>query len=176
MTTTDRPHDASTHRAPTRCALGLGSNLGDPVANLDEAVRRLDTTPGITLVARSSNYRTPPWGPVPQDDFVNICVVVDTVLPPLDLLARCLEIENELGRVREVRWGPRVIDVDVLICGMERIAEATLEVPHPRMGERAFVLIPLAEIWPDAPLADGRTAAEALETCPDQDGVVRLDG
>jgi len=160
--------------APTRCALGLGSNLGDPAANLDEAVRRLEITPGITLVARSSNYRTPPWGPVPQDDFINICVVVDTTLSPKALLQRGLDIENEIGRVREVRWGPRVIDVDVLIYGMKTIAEPDLEVPHPRMGERAFVLIPLAEIWPDAPLADGRTAADALATCPEQDGVVKL--
>jgi len=175
MTMTNRAHDAPTRCAPTRCALGLGSNLGDPIANLDEAVRRLEATAGITLVARSSNYRTPPWGPVPQDDFVNICVVIDTTLRPQDLLKRCLEIENDLGRVREVRWGPRVIDVDVLIYGMETISAPDLEVPHPRMGDRAFVLIPLAEIWPDAPLADGRTAAAALETCPDQDGVVRLE-
>ncbi|MEM5583629.1 2-amino-4-hydroxy-6-hydroxymethyldihydropteridine diphosphokinase [Roseibium sp. AS2] len=162
--------------APTRSALGLGSNLGDPRFNLDEAVRRLEQTEGVTLVARSSDYRTPPWGPVKQDDFRNICVVVDTVLSPRDLLKRCLAIELELGRVRDERWGPRTIDIDVLIYGMERIAEADLEIPHPRMGDRAFVLIPLAEIWPDAPLADGRTAAEALETCPDQEGVVRLDG
>ncbi|MCL4159565.1 UNVERIFIED_CONTAM: hypothetical protein GTU68_023420 [Idotea baltica] len=162
--------------APTRSALGLGSNLGDPRSNLDEAVRRLEQTEGVTLVARSSDYRTPPWGPVKQDDFRNICVVVDTVLSPRDLLKRCLAIELELGRVRDERWGPRTIDIDVLIYGMERIAEADLEIPHPRMGDRAFVLIPLAEIWPDAPLADGRTAAEALETCPDQEGVVRLDG
>ncbi|WP_305988238.1 2-amino-4-hydroxy-6-hydroxymethyldihydropteridine diphosphokinase [Roseibium sp. MMSF_3544] len=169
MTTTHSMPDA-----PTRCALGLGSNLGDPAANLDEAVRLLDETDGITMVARSSNYRTPPWGPVPQDDFVNICVIVDTVLSPQALLGRCLEIENELGRIREVRWGPRIIDVDVLIYGVRKIHEDNLDVPHPRMGERAFVLIPLAEIWPDAPLGDGRTAAEALETCPDQDGVLRL--
>ncbi|PVB61571.1 2-amino-4-hydroxy-6-hydroxymethyldihydropteridine diphosphokinase [Labrenzia sp. 011] len=161
---------------PTRCALGLGSNLGDPKANVDEAVRRLELTEGVTLVARSSDYRTPPWGPVKQDDFRNICVVLDTTLSPRDLLKRCLAIEIELGRVRAERWGPRTIDIDVLIYGMERIAESDLEIPHPRMGDRAFVLIPLAEIWPDAPLADGRTAAEALESCPDQEGVVKLDG
>ncbi|MBG6144194.1 2-amino-4-hydroxy-6-hydroxymethyldihydropteridine diphosphokinase [Labrenzia sp. EL_159] len=160
--------------APFRSALGLGSNLGDPIGNLDDAVRRLSETDGITLVARSSNYRTPPWGPVPQDDFVNICVVIDTILNPQQLLKRCLEVENELGRVREVRWGPRVIDVDVLLYGSRNIHEDNLEVPHPRMGERAFVLVPLAEIWPDALLIDGRTAAEALETCPGQDGVIRM--
>lgn len=160
--------------APTRCALGLGSNLGDTKATLAEAVRRLDLTDGITLVSRSSDYRTPPWGPIPQDDFRNICVVVDTTLSPQALLNRCLDIENELGRVREVRWGPRTIDIDVLIFGLQTVREEDLEVPHPRMGDRAFVLIPLAEIWPDAPLGDGRTAAEALETCPDQEGVRKL--
>jgi 2-amino-4-hydroxy-6-hydroxymethyldihydropteridine diphosphokinase len=171
MTTSETAPDA-----PTRCALGLGSNLGDTRAQLDEAVRRLEETDGITLVARSSDYRTPPWGPVPQDDYRNICVVVDTTLSPRQLLRRCLAVEAELGRVRDVRWGPRTIDIDILICGMQKLAEADLEVPHPRMGDRAFVLIPLAEIWPDAPLADGRTAAEALETCPDRDGVVKLEG
>ncbi|MCV0429344.1 MAG: 2-amino-4-hydroxy-6-hydroxymethyldihydropteridine diphosphokinase [Roseibium sp.] len=161
--------------APTRCALGLGSNLGDRKANLDGALRRLEQSEGITLVARSSDYETPPWGPVPQDDYLNICTVVDTTLAPHDLLKRCLEIENELGRVRDVRWGPRTIDIDVLIYGSEKIEDDALELPHPRMRDRAFVLIPLAEIWPDAPIGDGRTAAEALETCPDQDGVVRLE-
>lgn len=169
MIITDRPSGA-----PTRCALGLGSNLGDPKSNLEEAVRRLQETAGITVVARSSDYRTPPWGPVPQDDYVNICLVVDTTLAPHDLLQRCLEIEKALGRVRDVRWGPRTLDIDLLIYGLRRLDEPDLEIPHPRMGDRAFVLIPLAEIWPDAPLGDGRTAAEALETCPDQDGVVKL--
>ncbi|EAV42014.1 6-hydroxymethyl-7,8-dihydropterin pyrophosphokinase [Roseibium aggregatum IAM 12614] len=168
--------DTAMADAPTRCALGLGSNLGDPKANLDEAIRRLEATPGIMLVSRSSDYRTPPWGPVPQDDFRNCCVVIDTTLSPQALLNRCLDIETELGRVRDVRWGPRTLDIDVLIYGLQRVAENDLEIPHPRMGDRAFVLIPLAEIWPDAPLGDGRTAMEALETCPDQDGVVRLDG
>ena len=161
-------------KAPTRCALGLGSNLGDTKANLKEAVSRLELTDGIELVARSSDYRTPPWGPVAQDDYRNICLVVDTSLTPRALLERCLEIERQLGRVRDVRWGPRIIDIDVLIYGPERVSEADLEIPHPRMAERAFVLVPLAEIWPGAPLGDGRTAAEALESCPDRDAVVRL--
>ncbi len=161
--------------APTRCALGLGSNLGNPKANLDEAVRRLEASGDMVLVSRSSDYRTPPWGPVPQDDYLNICIVVDTTLKPKALLDRCLDVERQLGRVRDVRWGPRTIDIDVLIYGLERVDEPDLEIPHPRMGERAFVLIPLAETWPDAPLGDGRTAAEALETCPDQEGVVRLE-
>jgi len=160
--------------APTRCALGLGSNLGDTRATIGKAIRRLEQTPGITLVLRSSDYRTPPWGPVPQDDYRNCCLVIDTLLSPIELLRRCLEIEAELGRVRDVRWGPRTIDIDVLIYGRETVVDPDLEVPHPRMADRAFVLIPLAEIWPDAPVGDGRSAAEALATCPDQDGVVKL--
>ncbi|MEP3431359.1 MAG: 2-amino-4-hydroxy-6-hydroxymethyldihydropteridine diphosphokinase [Roseibium sp.] len=163
------------HHSPIRCALGLGSNMGNTRAHLDTALSRLEASAEISLVARSSDYQTPPWGPVAQDDFRNICVVVETTLSPQVLLKRCLEIESEIGRVREVRWGPRIIDIDVLIYGEEKISEPDLELPHPRMGERAFVLIPLAEIWPDAPLGDGMTAIEALKTCPDQDGVMRLD-
>ncbi|WP_082837254.1 2-amino-4-hydroxy-6-hydroxymethyldihydropteridine diphosphokinase [Labrenzia sp. OB1] len=171
---TDETGETPIRRAPTRCALGLGSNVGDTKAILDKAIGKLDQTEGITLVLRSSDYRTPPWGPVPQDDYRNCCVVIDTLLSPVQLLRRCLEVETELGRVRDVRWGPRSIDVDVLIYGLEKVVEKDLEIPHPRMGDRAFVLIPLAEIWPDAPLGDGRTAADALEICPDRDGVVKL--
>ncbi|ADZ68662.1 2-amino-4-hydroxy-6-hydroxymethyldihydropteridine diphosphokinase [Polymorphum gilvum] len=160
---------------PVRAALGLGSNMGDPKANLDAAVARLATSDGISLVARSSGYRTPPWGPVPQDDYRNICVTIDTTLSPRALLDRCLQIEREMGRVRDVRWGPRLIDIDVLIYGRETVDEDNLTIPHPRMGERAFVLVPLVEIWPDAPLGGGRTALEALASCPDTDGIVRLD-
>ncbi|WP_417670169.1 2-amino-4-hydroxy-6-hydroxymethyldihydropteridine diphosphokinase [Roseibium sp.] len=155
-------------------ALGLGSNMGDTRQNLTTAVEKLDACEGIRVLARSSDYRTPPWGPVPQDDYRNICLKIETTLSPRDLLTRCLEIEKELGRVRDIRWGPRIIDIDVLIHGDNKVDEENLTVPHPRMGERAFVLVPLAEIWPNAPLGDGRTAIEALETCPDQDQIVKL--
>lgn len=155
-------------------ALGLGSNLGDPKSNLEAAISLLDASDNITVIARSSDYRTPPWGPVPQDDYRNSCALIETSLPPRALLDRCLEIERQLGRVRDIRWGPRLIDIDVLIYGTDTVDEDSLTIPHPRMGERAFVLIPLAEIWPDAPIGDGRTAIEALKTCPDQDGVVKL--
>lgn len=157
-----------------RAALGLGSNLGDTRANLAAAVALLAATPGITLLARSSDYRTPPWGPIPQDDYRNGCVTIETDLAPSALLARCLEIERQLGRVRDLRWGPRVIDIDVLLYGRSRVVEDGLTIPHPRMAERAFVLVPLAEIWPDAPLGDGLTAAEALVACAGRDEVVRL--
>ncbi len=149
--------------------------MGDTKAHIDKALAELDASEGISLVLRSSDYRTPPWGPVPQDDFRNICALVDTTLSPQALLKRCLEIESDIGRVRDIRWGPRIIDIDVLLFGEEKVDEPDLELPHPRMGERAFVLIPLAEIWPDAKLGDGRTAREALAVCADQDGVVKLD-
>lgn len=174
MTMTHSTPAAAGSPAPTRCALGLGSNIGDTRGHLDAALAALNAVEGIEVVARSSDYRTPPWGPVPQDDYRNICALVDTTLSPQDLLHHCLAIETRLGRVRDVRWGPRVIDIDILLFGLETVGEPDLELPHPRMGDRAFVLIPLAEIWPDAPLGDGRTAAEALTTCPDQEGVVRL--
>ncbi|WP_029057955.1 2-amino-4-hydroxy-6-hydroxymethyldihydropteridine diphosphokinase [Stappia stellulata] len=160
---------------PVRAALGLGSNMGDTRANLDAALRGLSESDGLRVVARSSGYRTPPWGPVPQDDYRNACALVETTLAPRALLDLCLSVERALGRVRDVRWGPRLIDIDVLIYGEERVEEDGLSIPHPRMGERAFVLVPLAEIWPDAPLGDGRTAAEALATCPGQDEIRRLD-
>ncbi|MAA99517.1 MAG: 2-amino-4-hydroxy-6-hydroxymethyldihydropteridine diphosphokinase [Stappia sp.] len=158
-----------------RAALGLGSNLGDTSANLAEALARLSATPGIDIVARSSDYRTPPWGPVPQDDYRNACVVIETDLAPADLLARCLEVEKELGRVRDVRWGPRTIDIDLLLYGEAKVDEEGLTVPHPRMGERAFVLVPLAEIWPEAPIGDGRSVREALATCAGRDEIMLLD-
>ncbi|WP_417687744.1 2-amino-4-hydroxy-6-hydroxymethyldihydropteridine diphosphokinase [Roseibium sp.] len=157
-----------------RAALGLGSNMGDTKANLAGAISKLDESEGIRVLVRSSDYRTPPWGPVPQDDYRNICLVIETTLSPRELLDRCLQIERELGRVRDVRWGPRIIDIDVLIYGLEKVDEDNLTIPHPRMGERAFVLVPLAEIWQEAPLGDGRTALQALKTCPDQDQIVKL--
>ncbi|ALV26951.1 2-amino-4-hydroxy-6-hydroxymethyldihydropteridine diphosphokinase [Pannonibacter phragmitetus] len=157
-----------------RAALGLGSNMGDPKANLAAAIARLDASEGISVLAVSSAYRTPPWGPIPQDDYRNICLVIETVLSPRDLLGRCLEIERELGRVRDVRWGPRIIDIDVLIYGGEQVEEEHLSIPHPRMGERAFVLVPLAEIWPDAPIGGGRSAAQALATCEGREEIVLL--
>ena len=162
-------------QTPTRVALGLGSNMGNSRENLEMAVRHLDATSGITVVARSSVYRTPPWGPIPQDDYSNMCITIDTMLKPRALLERGLAIEARMGRIRDERWGPRLIDIDILLYGTEKIDKDGLIVPHPRMSERAFVLIPLTEIWPDAPLGDGRTAAQALETCPDKDGVVKLD-
>jgi 2-amino-4-hydroxy-6-hydroxymethyldihydropteridine diphosphokinase len=115
-------------------------------------------------------YETEPVGGPPQPDFLNAVVEASTVLAPLDLLAACLSIEREMGRSRAERWGPRVIDIDILTYGRETILESSLVVPHPRMHERAFVLVPLLELDPDPQLPDGAT----LATLPMPDQGVRL--
>jgi 2-amino-4-hydroxy-6-hydroxymethyldihydropteridine diphosphokinase len=127
--------------------LSLGSNLGDKCAFINKAVRGLEKR-SCLLHARSSNWRTPPWGPIPQDWYINICIAIETRLTPYDLLDACLAIEKSLGRSRDVRWGPRTIDMDILTYDNQTIASPTLTLPHPRIHERAFVLVPLAEIAP----------------------------
>lgn len=128
--------------------LGLGSNIGDKPAAIAEAIRRLEADPGIAVVARSRLFRTPPWGVTDQDDFANACAGIRTKLSPQALLARCQAIEAAMGRVRTRHWGPRAIDLDILVMGDRRIDAPDLIVPHPRITERAFVLAPLADIAP----------------------------
>jgi 2-amino-4-hydroxy-6-hydroxymethyldihydropteridine diphosphokinase len=143
----------------SRAALALGGNVGDVAEAFAMALKALAAHPDVVLVARSSVYRTPPWGVTDQPDFLNMAALVDTQLPPRDLLALCLSIEREGGRVRDLRWGPRRIDIDVITYGDETIDEPDLTVPHPRAAERAFVLAPLAEIAPDLELAGTRVDA-----------------
>ena len=131
-----------------RCAIALGANLGDPLFTLNSAIEALSKAPGIKVVARSSWYVTRPVGP-PQPDYINGCVVIETGMEPHEVLKTLLEIENQFGRVREVRWGARTLDLDVLLYDDRIIMSPDLEVPHPRMCARAFVLVPLAEIAPD---------------------------
>ncbi|MBD8908291.1 2-amino-4-hydroxy-6-hydroxymethyldihydropteridine diphosphokinase [Methylorubrum zatmanii] len=145
----------------TRAYLGLGSNIGDKAAMLAEAVARLAATPGITLAARSSDYRTPPWGDTDQDWFLNAAIAIDTDLSPHALLETCLSIEAALGRVRERRWGPRAIDIDVLAYEGAQVSDERLVLPHRFVRERAFVLVPLAEIAPDLVIG-GERVADAL--------------
>lgn len=142
--------------------IGLGGNLGDVFANMKSALRALDLSNQISVKSISNVYKTPPWGMEDQDWFLNACVSVETSLTPQELLKACLEAELELKRVRNVRWGPRTIDLDVLIFGEEHIVEENLQVPHPRIHERAFVLKPMADIAPDLPL-QGKTIAEWLK-------------
>ncbi|GGA84202.1 2-amino-4-hydroxy-6-hydroxymethyldihydropteridine diphosphokinase [Brucella endophytica] len=158
-----------------RAWLGLGGNIGDPVAAMGQALRLLDERNDTRVVAVSSVYRTPPWGKTDQDWFHNACAEIETTLSPIGLLDACLDIEKGLKRLRLERWGPRTIDIDVLAFeGVENLDEPTLTLPHPRMTERAFVLVPLAEIAPGL-VANGRTVAEWRAGCDDK-GVERIEG
>ncbi len=148
----------------TRAYLGLGSNLGDRLAHLQGAIDALAATSEVQVVAVSSVYETAPVGGPEQDDFLNAVVAIDTALGPHELLAAAMRIEQLEGRVREVRWGPRTLDVDVLLVGDERIDTPDLVVPHPRMHERAFVLRPLHDVAPErvTSLPDG--GEDVIET------------
>jgi len=141
--------DTGTDTGTVTATLGLGSNIGDKSANIDQAIEMIGAEDDISVVAISRKYRSPPWGDLDQDWFVNACIGIDTKLSPRELLARCQRIESELGRVRLRKWGPRIIDVDILTYGERTIREPDLIVPHPLIAERPFVLIPLADIAPE---------------------------
>jgi 2-amino-4-hydroxy-6-hydroxymethyldihydropteridine diphosphokinase len=151
----------------TEAWLGLGGNVGDSRAILDRAVAQLCDGKDVTLIARSSDYKTPPWGFKYQPPFVNLCIAVETVLSPRDLLARAQVVELALGRDRahEKRWGPRTADIDIIAYDDLTIDELGLTLPHPRLFERAFVLMPLAEIAPDLVIGgkNVRQAAAAID-------------
>lgn len=136
-----------------RAFLGLGGNLGDPRAAMGAALRGLDAAPEVQVASVSSLYRTPPWGRTDQPDFLNAAAEVLTGLEPRALLDLCLAAEHDLKRVRGERWGPRVIDLDILLFGERTVREQGLEIPHPRLTERAFVLVPLAELAPGLAVA-----------------------
>lgn len=154
--------------------VGVGSNLREPQVQVEQAVARLASLPRTQLVARSSLWRTQPFGPVAQPDFVNAVAGLLTQLTPPDLLRELQALELAMGRepVRE-RWGPRVIDLDLLVFGRLQSSDAVLTVPHPGIAERAFVLVPLAEIAPDLEVPGfGRVAALAARI--DAAGVHRI--
>jgi 2-amino-4-hydroxy-6-hydroxymethyldihydropteridine diphosphokinase len=135
--------------------LGLGSNLGDRLANLQAAVDAMRTEPGLRVGASSRVWETTPVGGPPQPDYLNAVIRVETDLSARDLLDVARRVEARLGRVRKERWGARTLDVDILLFDGEQIDEPDLVVPHPRMAERAFVLLPLLELEPDPVLPDG---------------------
>ncbi|MGB3192462.1 MAG: 2-amino-4-hydroxy-6-hydroxymethyldihydropteridine diphosphokinase, partial [Limnoraphis sp.] len=132
----------------TISAIALGSNLGDSRATLENTLKTIDQTPGITVKTYSSWYKTAPIGPS-QPDYLNGCAVLEVQLTPQELLTTLLAIEDKFGRVRQERWGARTLDLDVLLFGDLILETPKLQIPHPRMTERAFVLVPLAEIAPD---------------------------
>ncbi|MDE1898254.1 MAG: 2-amino-4-hydroxy-6-hydroxymethyldihydropteridine diphosphokinase [Xanthomonadaceae bacterium] len=144
--------------------VGLGANCGDPGAQIVHACVALARLPQTRLLARSRLWHTPPWGPVPQADFLNAAVALDTLLAPRALLEALLAIEREAGRdrAREQRWGPRRLDLDLLLYGQQRLEAPGLSVPHPRLAERAFVLLPLADIDPALVVPGAGVVAELL--------------
>ncbi len=156
-----------------RFALGLGANLGDAAATLIDALGRLAAADGVRLTGVSSPYRTAPVGGVPQDDFLNAVVVGETTLTALDLLGLCRSIEEAHHRTREVRWGPRTLDLDVLAYDEVVSADPDLTLPHPRAHERAFVLVPWLEADADAHLP-GRGRVADLVAAVGADGVRRV--
>ncbi|MGK7897924.1 MAG: 2-amino-4-hydroxy-6-hydroxymethyldihydropteridine diphosphokinase [Xenococcus sp. (in: cyanobacteria)] len=133
-----------------QCAIALGSNLGNSLATLEQSLKILDQTPGVSVVDVSSWYRTKPIGP-PQPDYLNGCAIIAVEQTPEELLVLLQAIEVQFGRNRsqEERWGARTLDLDIILYGDLIMNTRELTIPHPRMGERAFVLVPLAEIAPD---------------------------
>ncbi|MCC3377255.1 2-amino-4-hydroxy-6-hydroxymethyldihydropteridine diphosphokinase [Cohnella sp. REN36] len=127
--------------------VALGANLGDREHSLREAIRRLDAHDGIEVRRVSETYETDPVGYTDQPAFLNMALAIGTDLAPVALLRALLAIELEMGRVREIRWGPRKIDLDLLLYENETLGTDELTLPHPRMGERAFVLVPLRDVW-----------------------------
>ncbi|HEX5514789.1 MAG TPA: 2-amino-4-hydroxy-6-hydroxymethyldihydropteridine diphosphokinase [Gammaproteobacteria bacterium] len=164
----------STAATGVLAAVGIGSNLADPAAQVRTAIAALATMADTELLAASSLYRNPPMGPQDQPDFVNAAVLLRTRLEPLALLDRLQEIERRQGRVRDIRWGPRTIDLDLLLYGERVINEPRLTTPHPGLHERAFVLYPLAEIAPPGLMVPGRGRITELVAACSADGLVRL--
>jgi 2-amino-4-hydroxy-6-hydroxymethyldihydropteridine diphosphokinase len=158
----------------TRAFVAFGGNVGDARATIGRAIDAFCNGNHVTLLARSSDYRTPPWGVTDQPPFLNACIEVETRLSPRDLLDRAQEVERAFGRdrQRETRWGPRTVDIDILTYDDKTIDEPMLTLPHPHLLERAFVLVPLVEIAPDARIA-GQSLREALRRL-DQSGIERM--
>jgi dihydropteroate synthase len=172
-----KPSPAATTRADGRASVvfSLGGNVGDKAGALRRALNALGGEPGIELVAASRLYRTPPWGKTDQDSFVNACALALTSLAPEALLDRVKRLEVELGRVPAERWGPRVIDIDIIAYDDATIHNGGLSLPHPEVFNRAFVLVPLAEIAPDRMIGGKRVGDAAGSLDAEAEGIVPLD-
>ncbi|MED3625270.1 2-amino-4-hydroxy-6-hydroxymethyldihydropteridine diphosphokinase [Neobacillus thermocopriae] len=155
-----------------KALIALGSNMGNRYDNILTAIKCLIKDEDIQLVNFSSLYETDPVGYEEQDLFLNMVIEVNTALEAMELLDRCLTIETELGRKREIKWGPRTIDLDILTYNQENMKTKNLTIPHPRMLQRAFVLIPLYEINPDFQLSGmDKSLEEWINELPDKEGV-----
>lgn len=153
--------------------IGIGSNLGDKERYIKRALEALDRSPGLRVKRAASLYRTAPLGYTEQDWFLNTVAEVETFLGPHELLYLLLSIEDDLERTRSIRWGPRTVDLDLLLYGGEKIDSGDLTVPHPRMGERAFVMVPLAELAPGLLIPGRGRAAELAEELSREQAVER---
>jgi 2-amino-4-hydroxy-6-hydroxymethyldihydropteridine diphosphokinase len=159
----------------TPALIGLGANLGDRLATLQSAARDVAAADGVRAVRASAVYESPPMGEAARFPFLNAALALETTRAPRSLLDLGLAIERAHGRVRDVRWGPRTLDIDLLWFMGITLNEAGLILPHPGFAQRAFVLRPAADLAPELVLPDGRTVAEAVEALSD-DGCVRLPG
>lgn len=152
--------------------IGLGTNVGDRESNLKDAVSELAAVPEIEIISLSSIYETNPVGYLEQGKFLNMVVCINTTFDAQTLLVTCMKIEQNLGRKREIRWGPRTIDLDILLYNQENIVTKNLIVPHPRMLDRAFVVIPLVEIDKDIILPNmEKPIREIMDDIPEKEGV-----
>ena len=156
-----RPYDA---------IIAMGSNIGDKAGHIDAAVAAFTADGLVRVVARSANYRTAPWGVTDQDWFVNACMTVATDLPVRALLERCQSVERQIGRERTIKWGPRIIDLDILTYRDLELADPDLVLPHPHMTKRAFVLRPLLDVAPHL-MIGGHTVGHWLSLIPHDDVV-----
>ncbi len=157
-----------------RAYVGLGANLDDPAGQVEAAIAALDRLAGTRVIRRSALYRTRPVGYAEQPDFINAVAELETALEPAPLLREMLGLEQVHGRVRGIRNGPRTLDLDLLLYDSRVVASPELTLPHPRMHERAFVLVPLQEIAPQAAIP-GRGSVEALLARLDTAGVARCE-
>lgn len=155
-----------TDTAAVKAYIGLGSNLDDPRQQVEQALHELAELPHCRVIAHSKLYRSDPVGPPGQPDYINAVALIECRLPPETLLDKLQALEQQHRRIRKQHWGPRTLDLDILLFGDQQIDNERLKVPHPYMGERSFVLYPLAEITPQLQLPNGQPLSQLLENCP----------
>ena len=162
-------------REAVRAVVALGSNMDDPREQVRRGFDEIAALPETRLLAKSPLYRTAPVGYLEQPPFVNACALVETSLAPRALLDRLIELERRHGRVRAIRNGPRTLDLDIVVYGDRSVDEPGLTIPHPRAHERAFVLQPLVDVWPDAVIPGKGKARELLKVIPAEAGIHLVD-